>query len=116
MSCMNFPTRAVWNAASLTKASSAGCIRRFCITTKKAYLITPGPTPVPPEVSAKEGMPILHHRTGEFGVLFSQVIEDLKHVFQTKNDVLLTAGSGTAALESAVANLLSPGDKALVIS
>jgi aspartate aminotransferase-like enzyme len=83
---------------------------------KKAYLITPGPTPVPPEVSSKEGLPILHHRTSEFGVIFSQVIEDLKLVFQTKNDVLLTAGSGTASLESAVANLLSPGDKALVIS
>ena len=83
---------------------------------KKAYLITPGPTPVPPEVSSKEGMPILHHRTSEFGALFSQVIEDLKLVFQTKNDVLMTAGSGTAALECAVANLLSPGDKALVIS
>jgi aspartate aminotransferase-like enzyme len=83
---------------------------------KKNYLITPGPTPVPPEVSAKEGLPILHHRTSEFGMIFSQVIEDLKYVFQTKNDVLMTAGSGTAALESAVANLLSPGDKALVVS
>jgi len=83
---------------------------------KKNYLITPGPTPVPPEVSAKEGLPILHHRTSEFGVIFSQVIEDLKYVFQTKHDVLMTAGSGTGALESAVANLLSPGDKALVVS
>ena len=61
-------------------------------------------------------MPVLHHRTNEFGAIFSQVIEDLKYVFQTKNDVFMTAGSGTGALESAVANLLSPGDKALVIS
>jgi len=83
---------------------------------KKYYLITPGPTPVPPEVSSKEGLPILHHRTSEFGTIFTQVTDDLKTVFQTKNDVLMTTGSGTAALESAVCNLLSPGDPALVIS
>ncbi len=83
---------------------------------KKHYLITPGPTPVPPEVSAKEGLPILHHRTSEFAAIFADVIENLKYVFQTSNDVVMTAGSGTAALEAAVANLLSPGDTALVAS
>ena len=83
---------------------------------KKNYLLTPGPTPVPPEVSAKEGLPVLHHRTSEFGVIFTEVIEGLKYVFQTKNDVVMTTGSGTAALECAVVNLLSPGDTALVAS
>lgn len=83
---------------------------------KKYYLLTPGPTPVPPEVSAQEGLPIMHHRTSEFAAVFGQVIEDLKFVFQTKNDVLMTSGSGTGALEGAVVNLLSPGDTALVAS
>src|SRR6185437_10000757 len=83
---------------------------------KKYYLITPGPTPVPPEVSAQEGLPILHHRTSEFGAIFTEVIENLKYVFQTRNDVLIMTGSGTASMESAVANLLSPGDAALVAS
>src|SRR4051795_2637897 len=81
---------------------------------KKSYLITPGPTPIPPEVSAKEGLPILHHRTNEFGDYFTQVIEGLQYVFQTKGDVLLMTCSGTGAMESAVANLLSPGDTAIV--
>jgi serine---pyruvate transaminase len=81
---------------------------------KKYYLITPGPTPIPPEVSSKEGLPILHHRTSEFGEIFAQVIEGLKYVFQTKGDVLLMTCSGTGAMESAVANLLSPGDTAIV--
>ncbi len=83
---------------------------------KKQYLITPGPTPIPPEVSSKEGMPILHHRTNEFGVVFTEVIEGLKQVFQTKNDLLLITCSGTGAMESAVANLMSAGDTAIVAS
>lgn len=81
---------------------------------KKAYLITPGPTPIPPEVSSKEGLPILHHRTHEFGEYFVEVLEGLKYVYQTRNDVLLISGSGTGAMEAAVANLLSPGDTAIV--
>jgi aspartate aminotransferase-like enzyme len=81
---------------------------------KKSYLITPGPTPIPPEVSSKEGLPILHHRTNEFGDYFVEVLDGLKYVYQTKNDMLLISGSGTGAMESAVANLLSPGDTAIV--
>ena len=83
---------------------------------KKQYLITPGPTPIPAEVASKEALPILHHRTNEFGAIFTEVIEGLKYVFQTKNDVLLMTCSGTGAMESAVANLLSPGDTAIVAS
>ncbi|HVO33331.1 MAG TPA: alanine--glyoxylate aminotransferase family protein [Elusimicrobiota bacterium] len=83
---------------------------------KKLYMMTPGPTPIPPEVSAQEGLPILHHRTSEFSAIFGEVIKDLKHVFQTQNDVLIMSSSGTGALESSVANLLSPGDTALVAS
>src|SRR3954467_4830658 len=81
---------------------------------KKQYLITPGPTPIPPEVSSKEGLPILHHRTNEFGAFFDQVIEGLKYVYQTRNDLLIITCSGTGAMESAVANILSAGDSAIV--
>ena len=83
---------------------------------KKYYLLTPGPTPVPPEVSAKEGLPIMHHRTSEFGAIFAEAISGLQYVFQTKSDMLLMTSSGTGAMEAAVANLLSPGDTALVVS
>ncbi|MBN1823535.1 MAG: alanine--glyoxylate aminotransferase family protein [Endomicrobiales bacterium] len=81
---------------------------------KKHYLLTPGPTPVPPEVALKEALPILHHRTSEFGAVFSEVAEGLKYVYKTKNDVLIMAASGTGAMESAIVNLLNPGDEALV--
>jgi serine---pyruvate transaminase len=81
---------------------------------KKYYLITPGPTPVPPEVASAGALPVLHHRTHEFGTLFDRVLDGLKYVYQTKGDVLLLTSSGTGAMESAVANTLSPGDKAIV--
>lgn len=83
---------------------------------KKHYLLTPGPTPIPPEVALKESLPILHHRTSEFGVIFSEVAEGLKYVFQTKNDVLIMASSGTGAMESSIVNLLNPVDEVLVAS
>ena len=81
---------------------------------KKHYLLTPGPTPIPPEIALKEALPILHHRTAEFGAIFQEVSEGLKYVFCTKNDVYILSSSGTGAMESAVINLLSPGDTALV--
>jgi aspartate aminotransferase-like enzyme len=80
----------------------------------KHYLLTPGPTPIPPEVALKEAMPILHHRTSEFGLIYKDVAEGLKYVFQTKNEVYTIASSGTGAMEMAVVNLLSTGDEVIV--
>jgi aspartate aminotransferase-like enzyme len=83
---------------------------------KKHYLLTPGPTPIPPEVALKEAQPILHHRTSEFAAIFNDVSEGLKYVYQTSNDVYILSSSGTGAMEASVVNLLSPGDEALVAS
>jgi len=83
---------------------------------KKIYLMTPGPTPVPDEVRLAEAQPIIHHRTKEFTEIFNQVSEDIKIVFKTKNPVLIFASSGTGAMEAAVVNTLSPGDKVLAIT
>lgn len=83
---------------------------------KKRFLMTPGPTQIPPEVLLAAAQPIIHHRTAEYSELFARVIEGLKYVFQTENDVLCFASSGTGAMESAVVNLGSPGDKVLVCS
>jgi serine---pyruvate transaminase len=80
---------------------------------KKRFLLTPGPTPVPPEVAQKEALPILHHRTSEFGEIFTGVIEGLKYVFQTKNDMFILTSSGTGAMETAVVNLVSRGDEVI---
>ncbi|MDR3306507.1 MAG: alanine--glyoxylate aminotransferase family protein [Endomicrobium sp.] len=83
---------------------------------KKHYLLTPGPTPIPPEVALKEALPMLHHRTNEFGAIYKDVAEGLKYVFQTKNEVYIIASSGTGVMDMAVINLLSPGDEVLVAS
>ncbi len=82
----------------------------------KRYLLAPGPTPVPPEVLLAMARPILHHRAPEFAQVFGEVRQDLKWLFQTVNDVLILASSGTGGMEGAVANFLSPGDKALVVN
>jgi len=82
---------------------------------KKQYLLTPGPTPVPPEALLSMARPIIHHRTRQFKNILKEAIEGLKYVMQTENDVFIFTSSGTGAMESAVSNVLSPGDKALVV-
>jgi aspartate aminotransferase-like enzyme len=80
----------------------------------KQYLMTAGPTPVPPAVSQAMAAPMLYHRAPAFDELYERVLGKLPSVFRTSNDVLAFAASGTGALESAVANLVRPGDKVLV--
>jgi len=82
---------------------------------EKKYLFSPGPTMLPPEVLLKMAEPIMHHREPEFEKIFSGIREGLKYLFQTKNEVLVFTSSGTGAMEGAVSNLLSRGDKALVV-
>ena len=82
----------------------------------KRYLLTPGPTPVPERVLLASAQPVIHHRTPEYGRMLSENIEGLKYVLQTKNDVFIFTASGTGAMEACVVNLLSPGDRALVVN
>ncbi|MDD5223912.1 MAG: alanine--glyoxylate aminotransferase family protein [bacterium] len=81
----------------------------------KQYLLTPGPTPVPERAALKMAEPIIHHRTPEFEAIVAKVREQLRWLFQTKEEVIIFASSGTGAMEASVSNLLSTGDKALVI-
>jgi len=83
---------------------------------KKYYLLSPGPTPVPDNVLSIAAEPIIHHRTPEFSKIFMEVTEGIKHVFGTKEEAYILTSSGTGAMEAAVANLLSPGDKVLIIN
>jgi aspartate aminotransferase-like enzyme len=83
---------------------------------EKRYLMTPGPTPVPPQVLAAMALPIVHHRSPDFKPTYEQCLERLKEVYRTRGDVLLYTASGTAGLESVVSNLTSPGDRVVVVS
>jgi serine---pyruvate transaminase len=79
----------------------------------KQYLMTAGPTPIPPVVSQAMAAPMLYHRAPAFDELYERVLTALPSVFRTQNDVLAFAASGSGALESAVANLVRPGDEVL---
>ncbi len=81
----------------------------------KRYLLAPGPTPIPPEVLQAMAQPIIHHRTPEYEALFADVRRDLRFFFQCKNEVLMFAASGTGAMEGAVVNTLSPGDRVIIV-
>jgi len=77
-------------------------------------LMTPGPTPVPPEVLLAQGSPLVYHRGPGYGRLLGEVTQGLRALLKTDGDVLVFTSSGTGGLESAVANLFSPGDRVVV--
>ena len=82
---------------------------------KKIRLLTPGPTPVPERLSLRMARPIVHHRSPEFEAVFARVREGLSWLFQTKQDVLVFASSGTGAMEASFVNFLRKGDTAIVV-
>ena len=82
---------------------------------RKNYLMTPGPTPVPEEIRNEMAKPIIHHRTKEYQAIFKDVTEGLKKIFKTSGDVFTFTSSGTGAMEASIANVLSPGDKIIVV-
>ena len=82
----------------------------------KKYLFTPGPTPVPPQVLATLAEPVVHHRSPDFRPIYERCLQRLQEVCRTESEVLLFGSSGTGAFESAVANLVSPGEPHLVVS
>lgn len=83
---------------------------------KKQRLLTPGPTPLyPPALHAMMASDV-HHRTEDFRNIYKAALADLKEVLATSHDVLCFAASGTGAMDAAVSNLFSRGDKVIVCS
>lgn len=82
----------------------------------KNYLLAPGPTPVPSRVLLAMAQPLIHHRTPQFSRVFAEAKNGLKELFQTTEDVLILAASGSGAMEGSVTNLFSPGDEVLVVN
>jgi aspartate aminotransferase-like enzyme len=81
----------------------------------KRRLFTPGPVPVPDRVRLAMAQPMIHHRAADFLPIFAACRQGLQRVFQTEQPVAILASSGTGAMDAAVANLLSPGEHALVV-
>lgn len=82
----------------------------------RKQLRIPGPTPVPHKVLAAGAGPMANHRGPDFKSQLANILERLKPVFQTENTIIGLTGSGTSAMEAAVANLINPNDSVLVLS
>src|SRR5260370_8919209 len=78
--------------------------------TFNTQLRIPGPTPLPERVVRSMSRPMIDHRGPEFAAILGEITAGAKRVFKTRHDLLLLTSSGTGGLESAVANLVSPGD------
>ena len=78
-------------------------------------MFTPGPTPLTAVVQEALARPILHHRTEEFRNLFKGCLAGLQDFLRTRDDVLILATSGSGAMEAALVNVLSPGERALAL-
>ncbi len=76
----------------------------------------PGPTPCPVEVLEAGAQPMINHRGPEFRDIIFRVTKRLQEMFVTKNDLFVLTASGTGAMEAAIVNTLSPGDKVLAAS
>jgi len=79
------------------------------------FLQIPGPSPVPDRVLRAMDMPVIDHRSAEFGQLGRAVLEGAQKIFQTSGPVVIFPSSGTGAWEAAIVNTLSPGDKVLMV-
>ncbi len=82
---------------------------------KKTRIMTPGPTPVPVDVLLEGARETIAHRTPKFKKMLTNASEGLKKVFRTDDHVFILSSSGTGALEAAVANTVSPGDKVVTV-
>jgi aspartate aminotransferase-like enzyme len=84
---------------------------------RKTRLFTPGPTPLLPAAQFAMAAADMHHRTAEFRALYSRVLAQLKAFVGTETgDIVILSSSGTGAMEAAVSNLTSPGDRVLVLT
>jgi aspartate aminotransferase-like enzyme len=81
----------------------------------KKRLFAPGPTPVPEETLLAMAAPMFHHRTAEYREMLEALTDDLKYILQTEQDVFTLTGSGSAAMEAAVANLVGRGETMIAV-
>ncbi len=80
------------------------------------FLAAPGPTEVPPDVLLAQAREVPYHRGPRFGAIIQGCIDALQRIMFTQSDVLFYTGSGSLGMESAVVNLLSPGDRILILN
>ncbi len=75
----------------------------------------PGPTALPPTVMAAGGRQMMNHRGPEFAALMERIVTGMRPFFGTQAEIVLLTAAGTGALEAAVVNVLSPGDRVVAV-
>jgi aspartate aminotransferase-like enzyme len=100
----------------MLNAPFLGAARRLTEENPMANLRLPGPTPVPPDVFEAMHKQMIDHRGGEFAAMLRRLSGNLQRSFQTTNDVFVLTSSGTGAMESAIVNTLSPGERVLAVT
>src|SRR2546428_6763673 len=83
---------------------------------RETNLLIPGPTPLPPRVLQAIARQMTDHRGPEFGRIMAEVLEGLRAVFQTRNDIIPLVCSGTGGLEASGTHFLSPADPVLSVN
>ena len=83
---------------------------------EKELLMIPGPVPVLPRIRKAMSKPMIFHRGDEFGAMYEEIVETLKDIYQTKNDLFVLSGSGTCAMEAAIGNLVGNETKLVCIT
>ncbi len=83
---------------------------------EEELLMIPGPVPVLPRIREAMTKPMIFHRGDEFGAMYEEIVETLKDIYQTKNDLFVLSGSGTCAMEAAIGNLVSNETKMVCIA
>ncbi|MBI4344891.1 MAG: alanine--glyoxylate aminotransferase family protein [Euryarchaeota archaeon] len=83
---------------------------------RRMKLMIPGPVELSPEVLLAMARPMMGHRTPDFEAILEECWSGLKEIFQTKNDMLLITGSGTAGMDAAIASTIKEGDEYVCIT
>nr|QNO52580.1 2-aminoethylphosphonate--pyruvate transaminase [Methanosarcinales archaeon ANME-1 ERB6] len=83
---------------------------------EEELLMIPGPVPVLPRIREAMTKPMIFHRGDEFGAMYEEIVETLKDIYQTRNDLFVLSGSGTCAMEAAIGNLVSNETKMVCIA
>jgi aspartate aminotransferase-like enzyme len=83
---------------------------------KRMKLLIPGPVELSPEVLQEMARPLIGHRTPDFEEILVECWEGMKELYQTRNDVVLITGSGTAGMDAAVASTLREGEEVISIT
>lgn len=74
----------------------------------------PGPTNIPEQVMQAMMQPIINHRGGEFHSLYRRIQTNAQRTFETKNEIVVISGSGTAGVDAAVGSILQSGETAVI--